>query len=87
MMLFDQTGYILYPRASQAQQVPAYGFQASIPARRSSVPKYPVSRMTLEVAVSRRPTDAKAVVTRKRENWATFSETDERFNTVRDERI
>jgi hypothetical protein len=43
--------------------------------------------MTLEVAVSRLPTDAKTVVARKRENWAIFSETGERFNTVRDERI
>ena len=41
MMSFDESGYILYPRASQTQQVPAYDFQVSIPGWRSSVPKYP----------------------------------------------
>ena len=41
MMSFDESGYILYPRASQTQQVPAYDFQVSIPDWRSSVPKYP----------------------------------------------
>ena len=41
MMSFDESGYILYPRASQAQQVPAYDVQVSIPGWRSSVPKYP----------------------------------------------
>ncbi len=40
-MSFDKSGYILYPRASQTQQVPAYDFQISIPGWRSSVPKYP----------------------------------------------
>ena len=41
MMSFDESGYILYPRTSQTQQVPAYNFQASIPGWRSSIPKYP----------------------------------------------
>jgi len=41
MMSFDENGYILYPRTSQTQQVPAYNFQISIPGWRSSVPKYP----------------------------------------------
>jgi len=41
MMSFDESGYILYPRASQTQQVPAYDFQVSIPGWRSSVLKYP----------------------------------------------
>ena len=40
-MSFDESGYILYPRASQTQQVPAYDFQVSIPGWRPSVPKYP----------------------------------------------
>jgi hypothetical protein len=39
MMSLDESGYILYPRASQTQQVPAYNFQVSIPGWRSSVPK------------------------------------------------
>jgi hypothetical protein len=37
--------------------------------------------------VPRRPTDAKTIVARKGEIWTIFSETGERFNTVRDERI
>jgi hypothetical protein len=37
MMSFDESGYILYPRASQTQQVPAYDFQVSIPGWHSSV--------------------------------------------------
>jgi hypothetical protein len=37
MMLLDESGYILYPRASQTQQVPAYDFQVSIPGWHSSV--------------------------------------------------
>lgn len=41
MMTFDESGYILYPRASQTQQVPAYDFQVSIPSWRSLAPKYP----------------------------------------------
>ncbi len=49
MMSFDESGYILYPRASQTQQVPAYDFQVSIPDWRSSVPKYPSFPKTLEV--------------------------------------
>ena len=88
MMSFDESGYILYPRASQTQQVPAYNFQVSIPGWRSSVPKYPsLPNDTRSRGVPRHPTDAKTVVARKGEIWAIFSETDERFNTVRDERI
>ena len=88
MMSFDESGYILYPRASQTQQVPAYNFQVSIPGWRSSVPKYPsLPNDTRSRGVPRRPTDAKIVVARKGEICAIFSETDERFNTVRDERI
>jgi len=46
MMSFDESGYILYPRASQTQQVPAYDFQVSIPGWCSSVhPSIPVSRL------------------------------------------
>jgi hypothetical protein len=87
-MSFDESGYILYPRASQTQQVPAYNFQVSIPGWRSSVPKYPsLPNDTRSRGVPRRPTDAKTVVARKGEICAIFSETDERFNTVRDERI
>src|ERR1019366_1773685 len=41
MMSFDESGDIIYPRASQTQQVPAYDFQVSIHGWRSSVPKYP----------------------------------------------
>jgi hypothetical protein len=37
MMSFDESGYVLYPRASQTQQVPAYDFQVSIPGWHSSV--------------------------------------------------
>ena len=87
MMSFDESGYILYPRASQTQQVPAYNFQVSIPGWRSSVPKYPsLPNDTRSRGVPRRPTDAKTVVARKGEICAIFSETGERFNTVRDER-
>jgi hypothetical protein len=39
MMSLDESGYILYPRASQTQQVPAYDFQVSIPGWHSSVLK------------------------------------------------
>jgi hypothetical protein len=49
MMSFDESGYILYPRTSQTQQVPAYNFQVSILAFFSSQ----VSQMTLEVALCR----------------------------------
>ena len=56
MMSFDESGYILYPRTSQTQQVPAYNFQASIPGWCSSIPKYPESRSRI---VPQRPTDAK----------------------------
>ena len=88
MMSFDESGYILYPRASQTQQVPAYNFQVSIPGWRSSVPKYPsLPNFTRSRGVPRRPTNAKTVVARKRKIWTIFSETDERFNTVRDQRI
>ena len=88
MMSFDESGYILYPRTSQTQQVPAYNFQVSIPGWRSSVPKYPtLPNDTRDRAVPRRPTDAKTIVARKGEIWTIFSETGERFNTVRDERI
>ena len=37
-MLLDKGCYILDPRASQAQQVPAYDFQIMILGRRSSGP-------------------------------------------------
>jgi hypothetical protein len=88
MMSFDESGYILYPRTSQTQQVPAYNFQVSIPGWRSSVPKYPtLPNDTRDRGVPRRPTDAKSIVARKGEIWTIFSETDERFNTVRDEII
>ena len=87
MMSFDESGYILYPRTSQTQQVPAYNFQVSIPGWRSSVPKYPSLPITRSRVVPRRPTDAKTIVAQKGEIWTIFSETDERFNTVRDERI
>ena len=87
-MSFDESGYILYPRTSQTQQVPAYNFQLLIPGWRSSVPKYPsLPNDTQSRVVPRRPTDAKTVVARKEEIRTIFSETDERFNTVRDERI
>jgi hypothetical protein len=49
MMSFDESGYILYPRASQTQQVPAYDFQFLFPAGALQFPSIPVSRMTLEV--------------------------------------
>jgi hypothetical protein len=65
MMSFDESSYILYPRTSQTQQVPAYNFQASIPGWRSSIPKYPESRSRI---VPRRPTDAKTYSRSKGEN-------------------
>ena len=54
MMSFDESAYILYPRTSQTQQVPAYNFQVSIPqAGDLQFPSIPISRMTLEIAVCR----------------------------------
>jgi hypothetical protein len=84
MMSFDQTGYILYPAPVKRNKFQLMAFKLLSPPGALQFPSIPASRMTL--AVSRRPTDAKAVVARKRENWATFSETDERY-TVTDERI
>ena len=58
-MSFDESGYILYPRTSQTQQVPAYNFQVSIPGWRSSVPKYPNAPSTddpkFALGTARRP--------------------------------
>lgn len=88
MMSFDESGYILYPRTSQTQQVPAYNFQVSIPGWRSSVPKHPnIPNDTRSRGVPRRSTEAKTVVARNGKIWPIFSETDERFNTVRDVRF
>ena len=53
MMSFDESGYILYPRASQTQQVPAYNFQVSIPGWRFSVPKYSSLPNDTQIAVCR----------------------------------
>ena len=87
-MSFDESGYILYPCTSQTQQVPAYNFQVSIPGWRSSVPKHPnIPNDTRSRGVPRRSTEAKTVVARNGKIWPIFSEMDERFNTVRDERI
>ena len=86
-MSFDESGYILYPRTSQTQQVPAYNFQVSIPGWRSSVPKHPnIPNDTRSRGVPRRSPEAKTVVARNGTIWPIFSETGERFNTVRDER-
>ena len=88
MMSFDESGYILYPRTSQTQQVPAYNFQVSIPGWRSSVPKHPnIPNDTRSRGVPRRSTEAKTVVARNGKIWSILSATDEQFNTVRDERI
>ena len=87
-MSFDESGYILYPRTSQTQQVPAYNFQVSIPGWRSSVPKHPnIPNDTRSRGVPRHSTEAKTVVARNGKIWPIFSEMHERFNTVRDERI
>jgi hypothetical protein len=69
-MSFDESGYILYPRASQTQQVPAYDFQVSIPDWRSSVPKYPsLPNDTRSQAVfPQRPAGTKTAVALKGES-------------------
>ena len=83
-MSFDESGYILYPRTSQTQQVPAYNFQVSIPGWRSSVPKHPnIPNDTRSRGVPRRSTEAKTVVARNGTIWPIFSETGERFNRQR----
>ena len=63
MMSFDESGYILYPRASQTQQVPAYNFQISIHRWRSSVPKYPsLLNHSKSGGVPRRPAGTQGIV-------------------------
>lgn len=83
-MSFDESGYILYPRTSQTQQVPAYNVQVSTPRLALFSPKYPFSRMAFQIAVRR---DTPMTLRLSPKVWLILSETDERFNIVRGERI